>query len=270
MKKNLIPILALVSTLYSIKTTAQTIVNNGGFEQWTVGHPNSWTSSNFLDITQTTDKNGGTYAAKLSDATGDNHSYLTTTSLLAAGEHPTYASCYFKFGNFIQGNYAMISISLINTSLQQEAVVASQTINTNVTTYTPLVFSFSPAYTSYVPDPTSIKIEIVFYGYGTGSEFFVDDFGYEANTATSIIDESFKSSFDIYPNPSNGKFIVSNESSTEITSIEIFNLLGERVSAVSGGMNKEQEIDMSKKGKGSYFVRIYTKTSVYSRAIVVQ
>lgn len=72
--------------------------------------------------------------------------------------------------------------------------------------------------------------------------------------------------FAIYPNPNNGMFTISG---TKISSIEIFNMLGERVYK-SEIKNSDSEIDLSKQQKGIYFVQIMdeNKNSINKKVVI--
>jgi len=73
----------------------------------------------------------------------------------------------------------------------------------------------------------------------------------------------------VYPNPGNGKFTISSNST--INAIEIFNLLGEQIFSNSKfNQQTSNEIDLSDQGKGIYFINIYDGTKIYNRKIVVQ
>jgi len=73
-----------------------------------------------------------------------------------------------------------------------------------------------------------------------------------------------------FPNPSTGKFTVTNSSSNLIV-LEIYNVLGEKVYVINNLKQQAvNEIDISKSPKGMYFVKIYTGEKIYSEKIVIQ
>ncbi len=74
----------------------------------------------------------------------------------------------------------------------------------------------------------------------------------------------------IYPNPSDGRFVVDlKEHSPAINTLEVFNLLGAKVyqTQFSG---KKCEIDMTEQPGGVYIARIYTSTQTYLEKIVIR
>lgn len=72
----------------------------------------------------------------------------------------------------------------------------------------------------------------------------------------------------VFPNPSNGIFTIKSEE--EITTIEIYNVLGEKVRSSSGNGSKKTEIDLSNQSKGIYFVQIKSGDKIYSQKVVIE
>jgi hypothetical protein len=75
----------------------------------------------------------------------------------------------------------------------------------------------------------------------------------------------------IFPNPSNGKFIVEQNKSTNATTMNIYNAIGKEVLSVSN-CNQQNfiEIDLSGFSKGIYFVKFSNASESFSRKIVVE
>ena len=71
----------------------------------------------------------------------------------------------------------------------------------------------------------------------------------------------------VYPNPSSGRFTISSNS--PITSIEIYNLLGERIYSDFNFAQKTL-IDLSGYHSGIYLIKIYSGSKNYNRKIIVQ
>ena len=92
---------------------------------------------------------------------------------------------------------------------------------------------------------------------GNGSDGMVDRSNEEFNA----------SSLKVYPNPVNGILNVSNIAN--INDIEVFNLLGQKVSSVKANATDAQ-VDMSALTQGTYIVRITTADSVETVKVVKQ
>ena len=78
--------------------------------------------------------------------------------------------------------------------------------------------------------------------------------------------ESISSEISISPNPSSGIFTL--QSTAEITTIEIYNVLGEEVYK-SEVKSQKEEINLSNQPSGIYFVKVITDEKVYSRKIII-
>jgi len=86
-------------------------------------------------------------------------------------------------------------------------------------------------------------------------------------TATGINNNEYsKNLFSIYPNPSTGKFNIEFSNQHQITSVEIYNLLGESVFQ----QQNTNEIDLSSAAKGIYFVKVYAGEKIYTEKIIVE
>lgn len=267
MKTRLLTTLLCTILFFSFETKAQ-IDSNWDLEQWLYGHPVHWTSMDFLDISQTTDKISGDYAAKMQDATGDARSQFTSTTTLRPGQQPTYVVCHFKFGNYSPLDAARIRVFLIDENGNQKAVV-NQKIQTHVTDYTPLTMSFEPMAYYFIPEPKKIKIEIVFdSNVSQPGEFYVDDFIFEG--MVTGINSVEKGMFNLYPNPTNGVFKIDAQNIT-VDKIEITDMAGKQVYAASNNqMQNISEINLSDFSKGIYYVKCYNEQKVYTEKLIIQ
>lgn len=72
--------------------------------------------------------------------------------------------------------------------------------------------------------------------------------------------------FEVYPNPSSGKFIIS--ATTEIKEVFVFDVLGERVLTTDLKANEIKQIDLSDKASGIYFVKLKVEGTTFTRKIV--
>jgi len=86
---------------------------------------------------------------------------------------------------------------------------------------------------------------------------------------TEIEENIDNTSFILYPNPTKGKFIVTNEINN-IDKIEICNMFGENIYTSNFKPQISNEIDISNNPKGIYFVTIYEGEKIHIEKIVVQ
>ncbi len=88
------------------------------------------------------------------------------------------------------------------------------------------------------------------------------------NVSVGILKVSEKS-FKIYPNPNNGSFNIEIENPSKEVSIEIFNLLGERVKKVETNSSKSiYEIDLNSTD-GIYLVKVKNGISVWNQKVLI-
>jgi concanavalin A-like lectin/glucanase superfamily protein/type IX secretion system substrate protein len=92
---------------------------------------------------------------------------------------------------------------------------------------------------------------------------------YTDSLSTGITQNTFKEKISIYPNPSNGNFIIQLPSNPHNASISIYTVLGENVFK-SEINNQKTILDISKQPSGMYFVKILDGEKVYSEKIVVE
>ena len=119
----------------------------------------------------------------------------------------------------------------------------------------------------------AVTDSIIYVVYGSDGSCYVSAIKNGSSTSTSI-NEISSANFHIYPNPSSGKFTI--ESTEKISSIEILNLLGEKVtqSVIPSGaslpaVGREFTIDLSQAPKGIYFVQVLSEGQSTVRKIVL-
>lgn len=95
-----------------------------------------------------------------------------------------------------------------------------------------------------------------------------DNVAISGNSTAGIKDLNESSDVDLYPNPATGKFIIDSKN---LSSMEIFNLSGEKIYSVPEIQNADQyEIDLSGYPKGIYLVKIVEGKNVVSKKIILQ
>lgn len=87
----------------------------------------------------------------------------------------------------------------------------------------------------------------------------------EESTASVEDVNLLSENFIVYPNPIESKFKIENTSNSEIKSIEMFNVLGERVKKKERNFNN---IDISKFANGVYFLKIKTDKGSVTQKII--
>ncbi|MCC6369847.1 MAG: M4 family metallopeptidase [Bacteroidia bacterium] len=89
----------------------------------------------------------------------------------------------------------------------------------------------------------------------------------DENLIQSIL--AVENNFDIIPNPSNGKVMIAlNNSEMLPSSIELIDILGNKVAIVESPLTKEIHFDMTNNSNGIYFVKVNYRGAVVSKKLV--
>lgn len=110
---------------------------------------------------------------------------------------------------------------------------------------------------------TKVRVENV----NDPSNFYVMSFVGDARVATGIEDENFSTTVSLYPNPSNGTLNISS-SNDEMISVNVYNLIGEKVLSLQG-VNKISE-DISSLQTGMYLVEVNNGTNSFTEKLLVK
>lgn len=100
-----------------------------------------------------------------------------------------------------------------------------------------------------------------------GSVLWIDDVSVSSPTEVKEMLEE-ENTMTIFPNPSTGVFSI-NHLYNKPQSIEIFNLLGEKIYSTTNNSRASIDIDISHSPKGIYFVEMYDGEKIYTEKIVV-
>jgi hypothetical protein len=119
---------------------------------------------------------------------------------------------------------------------------------------------------------TGFRLKFVFSGHG-GNNIFIDDINIDITTGTKDISEMMDD-INLFPNPSAGSCALKfNLSQSKTLTINIFNVLGEKVYVVSKNIYEEgsQEIKLNTNhlSSGMYIVQINDGTRAINKQLVI-
>jgi hypothetical protein len=235
--------------IFTIASFAQNLPN-AGFESWTSGNPDSWTTDNVVGfavpVTQSNESHGGSSAAKLEviDFSGQGYpAALTFTGAVSFTQLPANFSFYYKLA--VQGNDALlVSIVLYKGEISAAVAAGHATISGNTSGYTlqtiPLEY-----YSSETPDNAYIIFGVGDTSNGEtagtiGSYALIDDVSLEG--VTSVDNNNIVKKFELqqnYPNPFNPetkfKYSIQQQGAA---SLKIYDILGNEAAVV---FNEEKE-----------------------------
>ncbi|OFX41281.1 MAG: hypothetical protein A2X08_01710 [Bacteroidetes bacterium GWA2_32_17] len=111
-------------------------------------------------------------------------------------------------------------------------------------------------------DPGSATVNLISGG-------LYDVFVIRLYMSTGIDDINNNLNYTIYPNPSNGKFNIEIDNSL-INSIEIFNIVGQKVYSKYNIKNTKSEVDISNQFNGIYFLNVTTNKTTFTTKVILQ
>ena len=112
-----------------------------------------------------------------------------------------------------------------------------------------------------------------FYGDGQGTWYTISDIpmlrmNFDPASVISAVSDAKQTIFNVYPNPTNGEFVIALDANAKYD-ITIINLLGQTViSTTTSGMNTT--IDLSNFDKGVYTVELKNNSSTYVEKVIVE
>jgi hypothetical protein len=271
MKKNLLTLLSLIAFSF---TQAQN-VPNGGFENWTSGNPDNWSTNNvpsvYTTVTQVTSAHGGASAAKgTTTLTGFGNvqpSLMSSISGIGFAVTQAYSTLNFYYQTSLNAPCALGILITMQDAGGNVVGIGGGFVG-NASSYT--LASTPINYTGFNPVECTIQFSIVdTTGNGissTGNYFIVDDVGLSGlasvNENTSAISIS-----NVYPNPANHSASVQYYlASKSAVQIQILNTQGKTiremtVSEQAAGKH-ETDFDISAFSAGFYFVKVKTDKGI--------
>lgn len=257
--------------LFSTFIYAQ-IVPNGGFEAWTDGEPDEWTTNNvgpLTTISQSIISHSGSYAVR-----GQTDSEETIVPIIEAGydnlgfpvsekyEQLSFWYQYVEEGSdmlFVTAKIVDEDYSILgHANLEIEDATEEYTLG-----ILPIVYD-APG------TPAFALISFSLYD-ATGGDppdsetyFLIDDINLSGSVG---IDEQLQTEISIYPNPATDMLNVKAE--IEVEQISILNTQGQEVYQEQLNRNAAQ-IDLSNFLPGLYFARIEADGKTYSKKIIIR
>jgi hypothetical protein len=101
----------------------------------------------------------------------------------------------------------------------------------------------------------SVKVKIKVKRGTTNTEWYQDFDNFVATNITSIKGIQSENEFKISPNPSTGQVLVTTKGFSSRASIEVFNILGNKMLVLPGGQIQNQ-LDLSDLKKGVYLIKV--------------
>jgi hypothetical protein len=174
-------------------------------------------------------------------------------------------------GNGITGTLLAtqpVSINVPAGQVWQQWNLAAPPSVTQNSVYT---FQFIPVQGGGLPDPYGVNVQgadVYAGGYDLTFTSFDMTFRTYVDVTTGMNELPEENSFAVYPNPNNSKFEIRN-SKSEIQSVEIFNLFGQKVFS-DENLSCESCIINSALPSGIYFVKIYSGENFFTNKMLIR
>jgi len=266
-------------------TRAQNPVVNGGFENWTSGEPDGWTTSNIpgfaTTISQGTPPHGGMYAARGEVAVstvGNITPVLTSTDSVGNGFPVSQAygnlQFYYKFTQ--SGNTFFYAAATLLDSTGAGVAVAYFTATASVSSWT--LASVPVVYTGGAPKSGVILFSTADTSSITpvaGNMFFVDDVALTGTVGMPEADPR-PGIERLAPNPAQDAVALYYSATTfDDLAVGIYDLRGNRVKSfvIPGEVpgRHKADLDVATLPAGMYLVRLAAAGTVsYSKLAVVR
>ncbi len=283
--KTLCVVLTLLFCLSGHRALAQ--IPNAGFEMWTSGNPDDWSTSNFpptfVNITQVSGSHSGAWAAQgeVLDFSGFSFPPFLISGSDARGfpVNQQYAALHGWY-TFAPVSGDQLFIVVIMT--QGDTAVGGGALFTSTTQSTYSEFVVNIMYSSPdVPDTGYIFITVQdTSGSGMphiGSTFKLDDLAFGPVSSVQESDPVIPAAFELlqnYPNPFNPSTRIRfNVASSEFVDLKVFDLLGREVATLASEKMEpgtyERSFDATGLPTGVYFYRLQAGEFVQTRKLAV-
>lgn len=281
--------------LFGVQCNAQ-IIPNGGFEDWSIPpqtsyeDPTNWITLNILNFfgvpvttEKSTDAHGGNYAARcktveadldLNGSVDDTIAGMMTIGTTTGQDthegfpintRPDSLIAWIKYTPGLGDAYAAsVTLTKWDTASGMQSTIASGQVISGATysNYTRVAIAIT--YNSNeVPDTAKLTFTCSANEPALGSELWVDDVAFTTASVAELANLDETVSLSIYPNPGNDFLTVT---STQNTTISVFNALGELIESQLVLAGKPTTIITSNYSSGVYFLK--TEAGLSERFVI--
>lgn len=273
----------------SLTGVTQPAALNGNFENWSAGsieQLSNWYNYNNWDgsgVAKTTDMNSGTYAVELTTYQGDNNG-VPRASSGGIGTGYWQNNCWGS--NCLKGGYPFtnqvdtLAFYYKYAPLNNDTGVVSLNFKNGGTVFnSAAAFITSPASAyqymkvGFNSAGTLDSIIVSFQSSGwndttlasVGTVLKIDDVHFLSQASSGINSYGPNVIRSIYPNPSNGQFVVENVDAHDL--VRVLNVFGQEVNASIRKMNGEAHISVP--APGAYTVYINSRGRISNLKVVV-
>jgi len=224
--------------IFLLSTTVFCQIPNAGFENWTSGNPDNWSTTNnpqFTNILQSNDAHSGSYSAEGTVASFSGFSVAPVlSSEFSYSGRPTNFSGYYKFTS-VNSDTLDIAVALFKNG----NTIGGGIFHTHTSANSYNQFNISLIYVSSdTPDSAGIGIFIgPTVGAHSGSTFYIDDLSFSGG-ATAVnenpahVPDKFRL-MQNYPNPFNPSTNISYQlPKSSFVTLKVYDILGNEITTL--------------------------------------
>ncbi|MCC6837004.1 MAG: T9SS type A sorting domain-containing protein [Bacteroidia bacterium] len=169
--------------------------------------------------------------------------------------------------NFIKTNSDIASDSIYGVDVDQQNNIWCSFLGKGIIKFDGTTWTTYDVLDGYPVSTGSIEISVD----GFGNKWFITGNGVVEFNENGIVsrDDLFmnENNIFIFPNPNNGKFELRSTIKDRLKSLEIYNIIGDRISVVND-VSQQMVFDISNCPSGIYIVKVYTHEGVVCKKII--
>lgn len=275
--------------------TSQPALMNGNFEAWdsqTINNPADWyIEGESGSAIRTTDAHKGNYAIELKTfpGTDQNNNPIARAGQIATGYYPRNcnSNCnqlggfpYSAQNDVLTFWYKYLPMGKDTAQLflnfkKNGSSFWADGVGTNLFPSANYQYVEMPFNLWQAPDTVIVNIQSSVWNHTlvsyVGSTLIIDEIQFKSQPILYAGLPAFtaKEQLSVFPNPSDGKFSISNEAG--ISQIIVYNMLGKQVySKITPNLERISDLDLSNLNKGIYFLEINSGAKLHTQKIVIR
>ncbi|MFD0965184.1 T9SS type A sorting domain-containing protein [Pseudofulvibacter geojedonensis] len=136
----------------------------------------------------------------------------------------------------------------------------------------PVLTNTLTEFSASIPDGSTANIRLEIHMDAASEEIAFDYLRIMATNPLSVSNESLEKGVQVYPNPSNGLIKIKKANGIELTTLEVYNLLGDKVQRINlTNMDTIKTLDLTNLASGIYITKIQDVSgAILTKKIVIE
>lgn len=245
--------------------------NLGSPNQWVLGYPNK------TSVVGTTSGNNAWTVGLTGNYLPNQYSYVESPCFDLSNIQYPMLKMNVNY-NLLPGDYVKLEYSTDGVAWfgvpQQEYVFIDSNWYVSSFGWTGLSNQYVTAFKSlmFLNNPSSVRFRVIFTSnsYGTAEGFAFDDFEIFNNPQLANETQKLGETLSVYPNPSNGVFVVEYNNLNSVEKISVYDLLGNELIMPIIKTESKIIVNMTSAKKGYYLLKVQTSNGkiVHQRVVL--